>query len=101
MLVRAPGSVRLTIWVLAWVFPLAIFVTGITLTAVGDITVWHLIASAKGVDTEESRILAVWPAGLVLLGAGSLGIMATTLAVGLTFSATPRQCSVAAQQPTS
>lgn len=69
---------RLT-WTLAWVIPLLALIIGIPLTANGTSEIWTPV----GGDSYDVTTLAIWPAGLVLLGVGLLGLTATAIATAL------------------
>ncbi|WP_258567010.1 hypothetical protein [Microbacterium sp. Se5.02b] len=60
---------------LAWGLPFIALIAGIALTNTGTI---HQSMPA-GDDMYDVVLLAVWPAGLVLLGVGALGLTAAAL----------------------
>ncbi|WEK61711.1 MAG: hypothetical protein P0Y60_02800 [Candidatus Microbacterium colombiense] len=66
-------------WGIAWVVPVVALIVGIWLTAVGTVEQY----SPAGDGVYDVTWLAVWPAGLVLLGVGILGLTAVSLATAL------------------
>ncbi|MEW2006709.1 hypothetical protein [Microbacterium sp. NPDC079208] len=62
-------------WIAAWGVSVVALIVGISLTGVG--TVEHIVEYDESYDVFTRE---VWPAGLVLLGVGALGIIATALA---------------------
>lgn len=66
-------------WALAWGVPVIALIVGIWLTAVGSIEQF----TPAGDGVFDVTWLAVWPAGLVLLGVGALGLVATALATAV------------------
>lgn len=62
-------------WIVAWGVSVVALIVGISLTGVG--TVEHIVEYDDSYDVFARE---VWPAGLVLLGVGALGIIATALA---------------------
>jgi hypothetical protein len=62
-------------WTLAWGLSLIALIVGIALTNAGSID------QSTPVDDEmyEVIMIAVWPAGLVLLAVGALGLIASAL----------------------
>lgn len=66
--------------VLAWAAPVLALASGTILAAVNTATVWVIADSATtGIDTYTGQPVALWPAGLVLLGAGVVSLTATSL----------------------
>lgn len=68
-------TVRRLSWTLAWGLPVIALIVGIALTATGAVEQWE----PMGDDTYEVTMLAIWPAGLVLLAVGALGITAAAI----------------------
>lgn len=68
-------TIRRWAWTVAAGLPLIASIVGISLTSTGTIEQWK----ALGDDTYDVVMLAVWPAGLVLLSVGLLGLIATAL----------------------
>lgn len=68
-------TIRRLSWMLAWGLPLIALITGIALTNTGTIDQ----SMPAGDDMYDVVLLAVWPAGLVLLGVGALGLTAAAL----------------------
>ncbi|MEV4669490.1 hypothetical protein [Microbacterium sp. LWO12-1.2] len=66
-------------WGIAWVVPLVALIVGIWLTSAGTIEQLNDL----GDDTFEATYLVVWPAGLVLLGVGVLGVVAAAIATAV------------------
>jgi hypothetical protein len=62
-------------WTVAVGLPLIAMIVGIALTSTGTIEQWNSL----GDDMYDVVMLAVWPAGLVLLSVGLLGLIATAL----------------------
>ncbi|WP_217180716.1 hypothetical protein [Streptomyces sp. AC495_CC817] len=69
-------NARLLAWAAAWVVPLLSTVVGIVLTTTPTLSTW----GTDGTTSFLESTLDVWPAGLVLLGAGVLGLSAVALA---------------------
>ncbi|MCK2033472.1 hypothetical protein [Microbacterium sp. KSW4-4] len=65
-------------WIAAWGVSVVALIVGISLTGVG--TVKHIVEYSDSYDVFTRE---VWPAGLVLLGVGALGIIATALATAV------------------
>lgn len=72
-------GIRRLSWTLAWGIPLIALVVGIALTVAGSTEQWE----PMGDDTYEVTMLALWPAGLVLLAVGALGVTAVAIATAL------------------
>jgi hypothetical protein len=68
-------TVRRLSWMLAWGLPLVALIVGIALTNTGTIEQW----TPAGDEMYDVIVLAVWPAGLVLLAVGALGLTAAAL----------------------
>lgn len=68
-------TVRRLSWMLAWGLPLVALIVGIALTNTGAIEQW----TPAGDEMYDVIMLAVWPAGLVLLAVGALGLTAAAL----------------------
>ncbi|MCS3442832.1 hypothetical protein [Microbacterium phyllosphaerae] len=68
-------TVRRLSWALAWGLPVIALIVGIALTATGAVEQWE----PMGDDTYEVTMLAIWPAGLVLLAVGALGVTAAAI----------------------
>lgn len=68
-------TIRRLSWMLVWGVALIALIVGISLTSTGSIEQWTPV----GDDTYDVTMLAVWPAGLVLLGVGALGVLAAAL----------------------
>ena len=66
-------------WGVAWAVPLVSLIVGIWLTSVGTIEQLNPL----GDGTFDVTWIAVWPAGLVLLGVGALGVVAAALAAAV------------------
>lgn len=66
---------RRSLWMLTWALPLAALIVGIALTVNGTADV----STPVGDDMYDITLVAVWPAGLVLLGVGALGLIAAAL----------------------
>lgn len=64
-------TIRWVSWTAAWGIPLVVLIVGIVLTSVGTV---------QQVDYDTLFIVEVWPAGLVLLAAGLLGLMSVAIA---------------------
>ncbi len=62
-------------WIVAWGVSVVALIVGISLTGVG--TAEHIVEYSDSYDVFRRE---VWPAGLVLLGVGALGVIATALA---------------------
>ncbi|WP_226533599.1 hypothetical protein [Microbacterium paraoxydans] len=62
-------------WTVAVGLPLIASIIGIALTSTGTVEQWNSL----GDDTYDVVMFAVWPAGLVLLSVGLLGLIATAL----------------------
>ncbi|WP_435748728.1 hypothetical protein [Microbacterium sp. PMB16] len=71
--------IRRLSWSIAWAVPVIAAVTGISLTAAGTV---------QQVTDYDLTILTVWPAGLVLLAVGLLGVTAAAIAAAVTASKT-------------
>lgn len=72
--------IRIFSRIIAWATPVVALITGIVLTSVGDVSFWRSIGtSADSVTSYESDSVALWPVGLVLVGAGVLSLTATAL----------------------
>ncbi|WP_149084168.1 MULTISPECIES: hypothetical protein [Microbacterium] len=65
-------------WIVAWGVSVVALILGISLTGVG--TAEHIVEYSDGYDVFRRE---VWPAGLVLLGVGALGVIATALATAV------------------
>lgn len=66
--------------VLAWAVPVLALVSGTVLAAVNTATAWLIaVSDTTGIDTYAGQSVALWPAGLVLLGAGVVSLTATSL----------------------
>ena len=65
-------------WIVAWGVSVVALIVGISLTGVG--TVEHIVEYSDSYDVFTRE---VWPAGLVLLGVGALGVIATALATAV------------------
>ncbi|WP_152926136.1 hypothetical protein [Microbacterium sp. GCS4] len=72
-------SVRLLAWGMAWTVPIVSTIAGIVLMANPTVSFWN----ADGTSQFLQATLDVWPAGLVLLGAGTLGLTGVALAAAL------------------
>lgn len=68
--------IRQLSWTLVWAIPLLALFVGIVLTSIGTTEVWH----DYGDGAVDVTLVALWPVGLVLLGAGLLGVMAASIA---------------------
>ncbi|MFK3677092.1 hypothetical protein ACI2IP_05140 [Microbacterium sp. NPDC090218] len=68
-------TIRRLAWTLAWGLPAIALIVGISLTNTGAIEQW----TPAGDDSYDVTMLAVWPAGLVLLAVGALGLIASAL----------------------
>ena len=68
-------TVRRLSWMLAWGLPLVALIVSIALTNTGAIEQW----TPAGDEMYDVIMLAVWPAGLVLLAVGALGLTAAAL----------------------
>jgi hypothetical protein len=66
-------------WSVAWIVPVVALIVGIWLTSAGTIEQLNDL----GDDTFEATYLVVWPAGLVLLGVGALGVVAAAIATAV------------------
>lgn len=66
-------------WGVAWVVPVLSLIVGIWLTGAGTIEQY----TPAGDGVYDVTWLAVWPAGLVLLGVGALGVVATAIATAV------------------
>lgn len=73
---RAQIVIRRISWFLAWAVPVVALVVGISLTSAGTAEVW----TPMGGESYDVLVLAVWPAGLTLLGVGTLGLTAAAIA---------------------
>ena len=60
-------------WLLVWALPVVLTVVGIVLTSQGSVVVTDQF------DENYVTVVSVWPAGLTLLGAGLLGLMAASI----------------------
>lgn len=69
-------------WTLAWGIPLVALIVGIALTAKGTGEIWTPVSDGA-YDTYDVTMFAVWPAGLVLLAVGALGVTAAAIATAL------------------
>ncbi|MBP3977119.1 hypothetical protein [Microbacterium sp. BLY] len=65
-------------WIVAWGVSVVALIVGISLTSAGTVEQ----ATGYG-DIYDIVLREVWPAGLVLLGVGALGIIATALATAV------------------
>ncbi|MFE7065938.1 hypothetical protein [Microbacterium sp. NPDC057658] len=65
-------------WIVAWGVSVVALIVGISLTGVG--TAEHIVEYSDSYDVFRRE---VWPAGLVLLGVGALGVIATALATAV------------------
>lgn len=68
-------NIRRWAWTVAVGLPLIASIIGVALTSAGTTEQWNSL----GDDTYDVVMLAVWPAGLVLLSVGLLGLIATAL----------------------
>lgn len=66
-------------WGIAWVVPVVALIVGIWLTSAGTIEQLNDL----GDDTFDVTLIVVWPAGLVLLGVGALGVVAAAIATAV------------------
>lgn len=71
--------------ILSWVIPIAALVTGAVMLHASPIVTWLPMATAEG--TYEAHVATVSPIGLVLLGTGVLGCVATAIAESFRSSA--------------
>jgi hypothetical protein len=71
--------IRRTSWSIAWVVPVIALITGVSLTVAG--TVEQMAPLGEG--QFEVTYLAVWPAGLVLLAVGLVGVTAAAIAAAV------------------
>lgn len=76
---------RALAWGAAWAVPLVSTIVGIVLVADPTVSLW----SSDGSTQFLASTLDVWPAGLVLLGAGTLGLTAVALAAALRTDSAP------------
>ncbi len=60
-------------WLLVWALPVVVTIVGIVLTSQGSVMVTDQF------DENYVFVVSVWPAGLTLLGAGLLGLMAASI----------------------
>ncbi|GAA1232872.1 hypothetical protein JOF42_000758 [Microbacterium phyllosphaerae] len=72
-------TVRRLSWALAWGLPVIALIVGIALTATGAVEQWEPL----GEGAYDVTLLAVWPAGLVLLAVGALGLAAAAIATAV------------------
>lgn len=68
-------TVRRLSWTLAWSVPVIALIVGIALTVTGAVEQWEPL----GEGAYDVTLFAVWPAGLVLLAVGALGITAAAI----------------------
>lgn len=73
---RQRRTARRLSWGIAWVVPVVALIVGIWLTGAGTIEQLNDL----GDDTFDVTLIVVWPAGLVLLGVGALGVVAAAIA---------------------
>ncbi|GGM37146.1 hypothetical protein [Microbacterium saperdae] len=66
-------------WGVAWVVPVLSLIVGIWLTSARTIEQLNDL----GDGTFDVTLFVVWPAGLVLLGVGVLGVVATAIATAV------------------
>lgn len=71
-------------WSIAWGIPVIAFIVGVILVSNGTVEHW----TPLGDDQFDVSYVAVWPAGLVLLGVGMLGVTAAAIATAV-ISTTP------------
>lgn len=71
-------TIRQVSWTVAWLIPLVALFVGIVLTN---------IRTVQWVEYNTAFFADVWPAGLVLLGAGLLGLMAVATVNAVRMSA--------------
>lgn len=71
--------IRRTSWSIAWIVPVIVLITGVCLTVAGTIEQWTPIGEGQF----DVTYLAVWPAGLVLLAVGLLGVTAAAIAAAV------------------
>lgn len=76
---RQRRTVRWLSWGLAWAVPLIALIVGISLTSAGTIE----RVNDWGDGVIDVTLFVVWPAGLVLLGAGVLGVIAAAIATAI------------------
>lgn len=70
---------RALAWGAAWAMPLVSTIVGIVLVSDPTVSSWSSDGSTQFLEST----LDVWPAGLVLLGSGTLGLTAVALAAAL------------------
>lgn len=73
---------RRALWSIAALVPVVAVIAGIVLTSIGTAEQWTPIGDGQF----DVTFLAVWPAGLVLLGVGLLGVIATAIAAAVVSS---------------
>lgn len=66
-------------WTIAWVLPVLALIVGIALTANGTVAQ----ETPAGDGFVNVTFVAVWPAGLALLGSGLLGTVAVAIATAV------------------
>lgn len=66
-------------WSLAWGVPVVAFIVGVILAGMGAVEQW----TPLGDDQFDVTYVAVWPAGLVLLAVGLLGVTAAAIATAV------------------
>lgn len=71
-------------WFIAWVIPVVAFIVGVTLVSNGTVERWTPLGDGQF----DVAYVVVWPAGLVLLGVGLLGVTAAAIATAV-ISTTP------------
>jgi hypothetical protein len=76
---RQRRTARRLAWGIAWVVPVLSLIVGIWLTSAGTIEQLNDLGDGTFVTT----LSAVWPAGLVLLGVGALGVVAAAIATAV------------------
>lgn len=75
-------TARRAAWWLVWGIPAAALIVGIVLTSNGTL---EFTTTYDGYSYEASYV-TVWPAGLVLLGTGILGLLAASLSTAITLT---------------
>ena len=63
-------------WSIAWGIPVVAFIVGAVLAGMGTVEQWTPLGDGQF----DITYLAVWPAGLVLLAVGLLGVIAAAIA---------------------
>ncbi|WP_217176996.1 hypothetical protein [Streptomyces sp. AC495_CC817] len=70
-------------WTVAWLVPIVSLIVGVVLTGINSVTVWSEFDGDSAIGSE----VAVWPAGLLLLGVGLIGLTASALVAAITVPA--------------